>query len=208
MRCLNCVIILSLVTILLWLPLPAIALPLPTIPATSDTPVAQISAEDFSQAGVDKMLSQDYAGAIENFIQAIRLDPNNAKTYSNLGLARANLGDQIGAISEFSQALHLNPELSTAYYNRGFIRSKLQDYQGALLDLNSAIRLNPQDADAYQCRYFVRYTLGQQGVIEDLHQAAQLYLDQGKLEEYQGVVNTINQLQKPTNFLGWERIPI
>lgn len=154
------------------------------------------------------MLSQDYAGAIENFIQAIRLDPNNAKTYSNLGLARANLGDQIGAISEFSQALHLNPELSTAYYNRGFIRSKLQDYQGALLDLNSAIRLNPQEADAYQCRYFVRYTLGQQGVIEDLHQAAQLYLDQGKLEEYQGVVNTINQLQKPTNFLGWERIPI
>ncbi len=202
------IIILSLLTILLWLPLPAIALPLPTIPATSDTPVAQISAEDFSQAGVDKMLSQDYTGAIEDFIQAIRLDPNNAKAYSNLGLARATIGDQIGAISEFSQALNLNPELSTAYYNRGFIRSKLQDYQGALLDLNQAIRLNPQDADAYQCLYFVRYTLGPQGVIEDLHQAAQLYLDQGRLEEYQGAVNTINQLQKPTNFLGWEKISI
>jgi len=207
MSCPN-IIILSLVTLLLWLPLPAVVPP-QTIPATTDTQVAQTSAEDFSQAGVDKMLNQDYTGAIEDFIQAIRLDPNNAKAYSNLGLARANLGDKIGAISEFSQTLHLNPELATAYYNRGFIRSKLEDYQGALLDLNSAIRLNPQDADAYQCRYFVRYILGeQQGVIEDLHKAAQLYLEQGKLEEYQGVVNTIKQLQKPTKFLGWERIPI
>lgn len=190
-----------IVAALLGLPLTVLAEPAQTLPHMTKNYTAKLGAEDFFKWGVYKVLNEDYKGAIENFTQAIRLNPNDAQAYSNKGLAHAALGDQQGAMEDFNQALRLDPQLTTTYYNRGFIRANLQDYQGAIEDFNQAIRFNPNDADTYHCRCLVRYVQGdKQGVIEDFQKAAALYLKQGKLEEYEVFLNNIKELNAPTNF--------
>lgn len=196
------ILILMITAALLGLPLPVMAEPLNTLLGSTNIDTTQIRNEKFSQSVMDKVQSGNYRGAIEAFTRAIHLNSHDAKAYGNRGLVRAALGDRQGAIADFNQALRLNPELATAYYNRGFIRSELQDYQGALADFSQAIRLNPQDAAAHQCRCLVRYTLGKdmQGVMEDFHTAAALYLQKGKLEEYLSLVNGIKKLQQSSSF--------
>lgn len=142
-----CIIIVFIMAIALLVPSKALAEPGQTLPHT--TKYIASSAEVFFKRGVYEVLIEDYNSAIENFSQAINLNPNNAQAYSNQGLARAALGDRQGALKDFNQALHLDPKLVTAYYNRGFIRFKLQDHQAAIEDFNQAIEFDPRYADAY-----------------------------------------------------------
>lgn len=51
----------------------------------------------------------DYKGAIEEYTQALSMNPNYARAYINRGYAKDRLGDSKGAIEDWEQALKLNP---------------------------------------------------------------------------------------------------
>ncbi len=51
----------------------------------------------------------DHARAIEDFDQAIRLDPGLAIPYNDRGAAYRKLGDPARAIKDYDQALRLDP---------------------------------------------------------------------------------------------------
>jgi len=55
--------------------------------------------------------------AIEQFHEALRLNPNNAETHANLGLALLASGKPRESIPEFEMALRLKPELTGAADN-------------------------------------------------------------------------------------------
>ncbi|MEA5532191.1 tetratricopeptide repeat protein, partial [Dolichospermum sp. UHCC 0684] len=57
----------------------------------------------------------DVKGAVEDYNQALRLNPNQGEAYYNRGLARKILGDLEGAIEDYNQALRLNPNQGEAY---------------------------------------------------------------------------------------------
>ena len=76
--------------------------------------------------------------AIEDYTQAIRLNPHDAVAYSNRGLAYAELKDYRKAIEDQTQAIRLNPELGVAYFNRGTIRRQMDDRSGAIEDFQRA----------------------------------------------------------------------
>ena len=61
----------------------------------------------------------DYDRAIEDYNQAIKLNPKDAKTYNNRGRAHYYKGDYDRAIEDYNQAIKLNPEYVIAYNNRG-----------------------------------------------------------------------------------------
>ena len=48
-------------------------------------------------------------GALEDYNQAINLDPKAAKTYVGRGLAHAGKGDREGMIADFRKALEIDP---------------------------------------------------------------------------------------------------
>jgi tetratricopeptide (TPR) repeat protein/S1-C subfamily serine protease len=122
----------------------------------------------YNNRGIVRNELGDKQGAIDDFNQAIKINPNLAEAYSNRGTVRDDLGDKQGAIDDYNQAIKINPNYALAYNNRGNARADLGDKPRAIDDFNQAIKINPNLAEAYNNRGNVRDDLGdKQGAIDD-----------------------------------------
>jgi tetratricopeptide (TPR) repeat protein len=123
-------------------------------PATSPTvsPTTEMSAKNFYDRGLDKSNKKDYKGAIEDFNEVLRLDPNFTIAYYNRGYARSELKDYKGAIEDYNQYIRVNPNDADGYVNRGWAYYNLDNYKQAIIDYNKTIQINPNYAVAYNNR--------------------------------------------------------
>ena len=128
-------------------------------------PLAQgnrsISAKTYFMWGNTKYYLGDYKGAITDYTQAIRLNPDYASAYYNRGNVKYHLGQHFAAIADYDIAIRLNPDHAEVYYNRGLVKHHLGQHFAAIADYDIAIRLNPDYAKAYINRGVVRSKLGQ-----------------------------------------------
>jgi Flp pilus assembly protein TadD len=82
------------------------------------------------------------------------------------------------------------------FFRQSVDKSRQGNYGGVIQALDRALQLHPTDADAYGHRCVARHRVGdKQGAIADCQQAAKLYLEQGKLKEYQYAVKMLKKLQ-------------
>ena len=138
----------------------------------------------------------NYQAAIKDCTQALKLNPTDAKAYNNRGLARSASGELQRSIEDYTTAITLNSEDSFAYSYRGIIYSQMGNYNNAIEDFAQAIRLNPSNATAYYNRGIVLSKLQNiVAAIEDFRQSANLFLEQGKVKDYQKAQNMIEQLK-------------
>lgn len=131
----------------------------------------------------------DYEGAIENYNQAIKINPKDAQAYLNRGNALYEVAQHSGdpdrlyreAIKDFNKSLNLKPTQGNAFLSRGIVRYEVaqysknpdDDYQKAIYDFNQALRFTPQAAKAYVKRGIVHYKLAQyQGDLNQGYKAA------------------------------------
>ena len=91
--------------------------------------------------GVDYAEQGDYEKAIEQFDEAVRLDPQDAKAYGNRGSAYSALGKYQQAIQDYDEAIRLRPQLAGAYYIRGLIYGELGKSDEAARDFAKAKEL-------------------------------------------------------------------
>ncbi|MBW4699358.1 MAG: PDZ domain-containing protein [Aphanocapsa lilacina HA4352-LM1] len=91
-----------------WVLLLVLGLCLPIAPpdAVAQTATGDQAARLIGQ-GDSKLHRQDFAGAIEEYSRAIRLNPSNALAHSNRARARAALGDTAGAVGDLKKAAQL-----------------------------------------------------------------------------------------------------
>ena len=76
---------------------------------------ADAQASTFAVAvGAEKIKSDDLAGAIEKFREAIRLAPENARAHYQLGLALERTGARAEARAHFTEAERLAPYVTTS----------------------------------------------------------------------------------------------
>lgn len=65
----------------------------------------------FSNRGVAYYERGEYDRAIQNYDQAIKLNPNHAGAYYNRSLAKKQKGDQAGAEADLAAARKINPNI-------------------------------------------------------------------------------------------------
>jgi tetratricopeptide (TPR) repeat protein len=90
-----------------------------------------------------------YALAIADFSEAIRLKPDYANAFLNRGGSYVGEGRYDLAIADLNDAIRLDPDLYDAYVDRGSAYENNGQYEPALADFNDAIRLKPDSAEAF-----------------------------------------------------------
>jgi tetratricopeptide (TPR) repeat protein len=147
-------------------------------------------ADNFYLQGISKTQQGDLLGAVSDYDQALRLNPDYTDAYYNRGLVRYKSGNLQGAVSDFNQAIRLNSKFEDAFYNRGLARHELGDTQGAISDYDQAIKRSKKDAAAFYNRGLVRYQAGDpKGAVLDFGQAISLNPDFSQAYYNRGVIS-------------------
>ena len=128
---------------------------------------------------------RDYAGAIEDLTEAIRIDPGFGAAYTNRGSLRLLL-KRPGAEFDLSRALELDPKDANAWRNRGSLRVADGRLEAAVADYTEAIRLQPGRADSLGMRASVLVRLKRdEEAFEDYRRAFRIAPSHaGRLTEF------------------------
>jgi tetratricopeptide (TPR) repeat protein len=90
-----------------------------------------------------------YDLAIQDFGQAIQIDPTDSIAFYDRGKSYFGEGQYEHAIQDFSQAIQLTPSphyFLLAYIDRGTAYDRIGQHDRAVQDYNRALELNPQNA--------------------------------------------------------------
>jgi tetratricopeptide (TPR) repeat protein len=113
----------------------------------SDHPLE--TAKEYLIRGDSFSAIKDYAHAILDYDQAIRLNPEYAEAYNNRGYAYYWSGNPAHAIADYSRAIALRPNYAYAYNNRGAAYMASGHPDRAISDLDHALELQPEFPQAY-----------------------------------------------------------
>lgn len=104
--------------------------------------------------------SGDHRKAIEEYTEAIRLDPALVNAYTGRGLSYYRLGDRDRAFDDYSTAIRLEPNTrraSVPYLNRAIVWRERGNAARAFEDIENSLRLDPKFALAYNTRANLYY---------------------------------------------------
>jgi lipoprotein NlpI len=106
----------------------------------------------YNNRGAAYFDKRDFDHAIQDYDEAIRLNPDLAVSFYGRGDSYDHKGDFDHAIQDESEAIRLNPKFSYAYDARGRAQRNKGDFDEAIEDYSEAIRLNPNYALAFNNR--------------------------------------------------------
>ncbi|MGK7940528.1 MAG: tetratricopeptide repeat protein [Crocosphaera sp.] len=109
--------------------------------------ISEPHLNDLLIQGMEKGIQGDYQGAIADFSEIIRINPQEVEAYYNRGIAYAKLQDYQGAIADFNQALILDPTIAEIYLERAKVYLQLGERDSAIADLNKAKQLFNQQGN-------------------------------------------------------------
>jgi len=97
------------------------------------------------------ILHDDPQNKLDDYTQAIRIDPEYASAYYNRGLTFRKMNRLDDALADYSAALRIERK-HDIYNNRGVAYEKKGEIENAIADYSSAIRLKPDYSMAYYNR--------------------------------------------------------
>ena len=98
--------------------------------------------------------------AIEDYTQAIRLNPASAMAYHDRAVCLARLKENDRALADYNRALELASDNPLTWNGRGVIYLRRKEYQKAIPDFTMAIHLRPTFAQPYENRAAAKKALG------------------------------------------------
>jgi tetratricopeptide (TPR) repeat protein/predicted aspartyl protease len=132
--------------------------PSPTSPAgentTAEQPVAasvagDVDASEFRRRGVASAARQDFASAIAELDQAVKLNASDPENFYQRGLAHWQNRQPRLAMDDFDAAIKLKPDYIQALIARGSLRMRVNE-AAARADFDSALAVAPNDPNSLQ----------------------------------------------------------
>ena len=99
------------------------------------------AADAFYDSGKLYHIDGQHELAIQDYTEALRLDPQYAIAYYTRGYAYYDLGQYQLAIQDFNEAIRLHPQDALAYYGRGVAYEYLGNYSEAERNFQKAKEL-------------------------------------------------------------------
>ena len=145
-------------------------------------------AEAFNNRAIGYRVKGDYDRAIQDYNQAIKLNPKFAVAYNNRGVAHERKNEYDRAISDYDQAIKVKPS-AEAYFNRGNAQLVRNRYDHAIDDYNQAIRLKPDFAAVFDNRCWARGVVGiLKPALADCNEALRLMPNNAATLESRGFI--------------------
>jgi tetratricopeptide (TPR) repeat protein len=120
------------------------------IEAAEEGPVKLALA--FNNRGVARRLQGEYDLALQDYNEAIRLNPTSAAQFNNRGVIYRIKGNYDQAIADYSQAIALRNEYPVAFYNRALAYADKGAFDSALADFAVVLRFDARNALALYAR--------------------------------------------------------
>jgi len=121
----------------------------PTVTTPVAAPASSNPAMDLYQTGRNRFEAGDVKGAIDAYLQSVRLEPNSAEVFLNLGHAYLKLEKNSDAIKAFKQSAKLNPDQAETQYGLGVAYFRSNRHREAVEAFKKAATLNPSMAKAH-----------------------------------------------------------
>lgn len=109
-----------------------------------------ISSAFVMRAQINMTYRKDYALALKDMDEAIKLEPNYAGYFINRAYMKYNLDDYFGAMADYDYAVGLEPTNVTAHFNRGLLLTEVSENNKAIDDFSYVLRSEP---DNFLARY-------------------------------------------------------
>ena len=126
---------------------------------------------------------KQYAKAIADYNEVIRIEPGVASCYCARAFAWKGLKNYEKAVADYTEAIRLDPKDSDAYCGRGWSWHELKQFTTAVSDFNQALRLNARDACALDGRAWIGAT-SPEGSLRDGKQAVELAIEACELTRW------------------------
>jgi Flp pilus assembly protein TadD len=99
--------------------------------------------------GVILARDRDSKGAIDQYQQAIAINPDYPEAHANLGHELVSAGQFEPARIHHLEAIRLKPDFAIALADLGLIDAAAGNYEEAIRRLNESLRLAPDDAEVH-----------------------------------------------------------
>jgi tetratricopeptide (TPR) repeat protein len=131
--------------------------------------------------GILKEHLKDSTAAIEEYQQALRLDPTIGIALHNIAVIKRARGQQSESETMLNEAILQTPTLPYPYSARAYYRMKHKNLKGALADYSKVLELNKEDEEAWLHRGLVKEWMNDfDGAFIDYTQSITLKLDYPK----------------------------
>lgn len=140
---------------------PALVLTKREAPAPAPAPVTVNPAMELYQTGRSRFDAGDVEGAVEAYLQSIKLESKSAELFFNLAHAYLKLEKDSEAIKAFKQSVKLNPDQVEAQYGLGLASFRRGRFQDAADAFKKATTLQPGMAKAHYGLTLAYQELGQ-----------------------------------------------
>ena len=95
---------------------------------------------------------REYNRALEEFDQAVKIDPGNFRAHYWRGRVYLKMGHYDKATADFKMVVELKPQYARPYHNLGWLYYQKGKYEESIQYLNKAIELEPNNGWAYYTR--------------------------------------------------------
>ncbi len=127
------------------------------------------------ESGLELQKQGQLEGAVQEYNEAIRLDPQLADAYNRRGGVYRQAGHLEQALQDYDEAIQIGSGQAGVYSGRGSTYLALDQAHRAIEDFGEAVRLDPQLAEAYYNRGLAYSDMAQgERAIEDYDQAIRL----------------------------------
>jgi len=109
----------------------------------------QNRASDLYLSGRDRFDAGDAPGAIESYLQSIKLEPRSSEVHLSLGHAYLKLKKDPEAIKAFKESIKHKPNVAETHYGLGFANFRIGRFKDAADAFKKATVLEPSMAKAH-----------------------------------------------------------